>query len=129
MSKTVYDTRFFIEHYYSRDVEVLRKTKEEIRKTKDRYISAIVIHEVYRLTLEREGRETAILRAGLLEKDFKIIDVDSEIAENSAELRHRYKISLADSIIAATTLSLNAICFSDDLHLKAVKEIRTQWIR
>jgi len=129
MSKTVYDTRFFIEHYYSRDVEVLRKTKEEIRRTKDRYISAVVIHEVYRLTLEREGRETAILRAGLLGKDFKIIDVDSKIAENSAELRHRYKISLADSIIAATTLSLNATCFSDDLHLKAVKEIRTQWIR
>jgi len=129
MSKTVYDTRFFIEHYYSRDVEVLRKTKEEIRRTKDRYISAVVIHEVYRLTLEREGRETAILRVGLLEKDFKIIDVDSKIAENSAELRHKYKISLADSIIAATTLSLNATCFSDDLHLKAVKEIRTQWIR
>jgi len=129
MSKTLYDTRFFIEHYYSRDGEVLRKTSEEIRKTKNRYISAVVIHEVYRLTLEREGRETAILRAGLLEKDFKIVDVDSEIAKNSAELRHKYKISLADSIIAATSLSLNATCFSDDLHLKDIKEIRTQWIR
>jgi len=129
MSKTLYDTRFFIEHYYSKDGEVLRKTSEEIRKTKNRYISAVVIHEVYRLTLEREGRETAILRAGLLEKDFKIVDVDSEIAKNSAELRHKYKISLADSIIAATSLSLNATCFSDDLHLKDIKEIRTQWIR
>jgi len=129
MSKTLYDTRFFIEHYYSRDGEVLRKTSEETRKTKNRYISAVVIHEVYRLTLEREGRETAILRAGLLEKDFKIVDVDSEIARNSAELRHKYKISLADSIIAATSLSLNATCFSDDLHLKDIKEIRTQWIR
>jgi len=129
MSKTVYDTRFFIEHYYSKDGEVLRKTKEEIRKTKERYISAVVIHEVYRLTLEREGRETAILRASLLEKDFKIIDVDPEIAENSAELRHKYRISLADSIVAATSLSLNATCLSDDLHLKAIKEIRTQWIQ
>lgn len=129
MSKTVYDTRFFIEHYYSKDGEVLRKTKEEIRKTKERYISAVVIHEVYRLTLEREGRETAILRASLLEKDFKVVDVDSEIARNSAELRHRCRISLADSIVAATSLSLNATCLSDDLHLKAIKEIRTQWIQ
>jgi len=129
MSKTVYDTRFFIEHYYSKDGEVLRKTKEEIRKTKERYISAIVIHELYRLTLEQEGRETAVLRASLLEKDFKIVDVDSEIAKNSAEFRHKYRISLADSIVAATSLSLNATCFSDDLHLKAIKEIRTQWIQ
>ena len=129
MSKTVYDTRFFIEHYYSKDEEALRRTKEEIRKTKERYISAIVIHEVYRLTLEREGRETAVLRTNLLEKDFKTIDVDPQIAGDSAELRHRYKISLADSIIAATSLSLNATCLSDDPHLKSVKEIRTQWIQ
>jgi len=129
MSKTVFDTRFFIEHYYSKDGEVLRKTKEEIRKTKERYVSAVVIHEVYRLTLEREGRETAILRAGLLEKDFKVVDVDSEIARSSAELRHKYRISLADSVVAATGLSLGAVCLSDDPHLKAIEEIKTQWIR
>jgi len=128
MPKVVYDTRFFIEHYYSKDEEVLRKTREEMRKTKERYISAIVIHEVYQLTLEREGRETAILRTNLLGKDFRIVNVDSEIAKTSAELRHKYKTSMADSIIAATSLSLNAICLSDDPHLKAIKEIKTKWI-
>jgi len=30
MPKTVYDTRFFIEHYYSKDSGILQKTKEEI---------------------------------------------------------------------------------------------------
>lgn len=104
MPKIVYDTRFFIEHYYSHDEEILRKTKEEIRKTKERYISAVVIHEVYQLTLEQEGRETAILRTNLLEKDFRIINVDSEIAKSSAEIRHKYKTSMADSVIAATSL-------------------------
>ena len=128
MSKTVYDTRFFIELYYSKEQELLQKTKEEIRKTKERYISTIVIHEVYQLTLNREGRETAILRANLLEKDFRIVDVNAEIAKGSAELRHRYKISMADSIIAATSLILNAICLSDDPHFKAIKEIKTKWI-
>jgi len=68
MPKTVYGTRFFIEHYYSKDGEVLRRTTQEVRKTKERYISAIVLHEVYQLTLEREGRETAVLRTHLLEK-------------------------------------------------------------
>jgi len=128
MLKIVYDTRFFIEHYYSKDGEVLRRTKEEIRKTRERYISAIVIHEVYQLTLEREGRETAILRTNLLEKDFRIVNVDSKIAKSSAEIRHKYKTSMADSMIAATSLFLNAICISDDSHLKAIREIKTKWL-
>jgi len=128
MPKTVYDTRFFIEHYYSHDEETLRRTKEEIRKTKERYISAIVIHEVYQLSLEREGRETATLRTNLLEKDFRIINVDSKIAKSSAEIRHKYKTSMADSVIAATSLFLNAMCISDDHHLKVIREIKTKWI-
>jgi len=128
MSNTVYDTRFFIEHYYSKDKRILQRLREEIRKTKERYISAIVIHEVYQLTLKIEGRETAILRTELLEKDFRIVNVDSEIAKSSAELRHKYKISMADSVIAATSLYLNATCLSDDPHLKVIKEIKTKWI-
>ena len=128
MPKTIYDTRFFIEHYYSEDEETLRKTKEEMRRTKEKYISAIVIHEVYQLTLKREGRETAILRTSLLEKDFRVMNIDSEIAKSSAELRHKYETSMADSIIAATSLLLNATCVSDDPHLKTIKEIKTRWI-
>jgi predicted nucleic acid-binding protein len=91
--------------------------------------SAIVIHEVYQLTLQKEGRETAKLRADLLEKDFKIINVDPKIAKTSAEIRHKYKISMADSIIAATALTLKATCLTDDPHLKNIKEIKTKWIQ
>src|SRR3990170_313556 len=128
MPKTVYDTRFFLEHYYSREAAILRKTKEAIRTAEERFISAIVIHEVYWLTLTQEGRETAVLRATLLEKDFKVVKVDGEIARSSAELRHKYKMSLADSVIAATALILKATCLSDDPHFKTVDEIKTTWI-
>jgi predicted nucleic acid-binding protein len=128
MPRTVYDTRFFMEHYYSQNETILKKTKEAIRKAEERFISAIVIHEVYQLTLKQEGRETAVLRTALLEKDFKVVKVDAEIAKSSAELRHKYKMSMADSIIAATALSLNATCLSDDPHFKSVKEIKTTWI-
>jgi predicted nucleic acid-binding protein len=128
MPRTVYDTRFFMEHYYSQNEAILKKTKEAIRKAEERFISAIVIHEIYQLTLKQEGRETAILRTALLEKDFKVVKIDAEIAKSSAELRHKYKMSMADSIIAATALSLNATCLSDDPHFKSVKEIKTTWI-
>ena len=128
MSKMVYDTRFFIEHYYSGDKKVLQRTKEEIRKPRGKFISAIVVHEVFWLTLRCEGRETAIVRTDLLEKDFKVIDVDSQIAKESAELRSKYKMSMADSIIAATALSLKAQCLSDDPHIRIVKELSTKWL-
>jgi predicted nucleic acid-binding protein len=128
MSKAVYDTRFFVENYYSQDPIIIKKLKEFLGKTKERYISAIVIHEIYQLTMRKEGRETAILRATLLEQDFRVVKVDAEIAKLSAEIRLNHKMSLADSIIAATAISLKAICVSDDLHFKTVSESKTQWI-
>jgi predicted nucleic acid-binding protein len=128
MSKAVFDTRFFIEHYYSQNQTTLQKTKEELRQTKQRCISTIVIHEIYQLTLQKEGRETAKLRTSLLEKDFKTINVDPKIAKTSAELRHKYKTSMADSIIAATALTLKATCLTDDPHIKTIKEIKTKWL-
>ena len=128
MLKTVYDTRFFLEHYYSREASMLRKTREAIRKAKERFISAIVIHEVYWLTLKQEGEETASIRASLLEKDFKVVKVDTEIAKSSAKLRHKYKMNMAESIIAATALMLKATCLSDDPHFKTINEIKTTWI-
>jgi predicted nucleic acid-binding protein len=128
MPKTVYDTRFFLEHYYSREPATLKKTREAIRKAKERFTSAIVIHEVYWLTLSQEGSETAQTRADLLEKDFKVVKVDGEVARRSAELRHKYRMGMAESIVAATALLLKATCLSDDPDFKRVDEIKTVWI-
>ncbi len=126
MSKTVYDTRFFVEFYYSKDEKLLPRMREE-RKRPEKYVSTVVIHELYKLTLEREGRETAKLRVALLEQEFKVVPVTTEIAEVSAELRQRYALSMGDSMIAATAISLKANCVSDDPHFKRVKEIKTTW--
>jgi predicted nucleic acid-binding protein len=78
--------------------------------------------------LQKEGRETAELRTILLEKDFKIVEVNTQIAKASAEICHKYKTSMADSIIAATTLTLKAPCITDDPHIKTIKEIKTKWV-
>ena len=94
----------------------------------EKYVSAIVIHEFYSLTLKREGRETAVLRVALLKQEFKVVPVTAEIAEISAEFRHKYNLSMEDGMIAATASSLKALCVSDDPHFKRVKEIKTTWI-
>ena len=87
-----------------------------------------MVHELYNLTLKCEGRETAVLRAALLNQEFNVVPVTSEIAEISAEFRHKYDLSMGDSMIAATAFSLKATCVSDDPHFKRVKEIKTTWI-
>jgi predicted nucleic acid-binding protein len=127
MPKAVYDTRFFVEYFYSKDEKMLQKTKAE-RNRRERYVSAIVIHEIYRLALTREGREIANLRKTTIEQEFKTIPVDSEIAKISAELRQKYKLSMGDSMIAATATSLGATCITDDPHFEPIKEIKKAWI-
>jgi toxin FitB len=128
MSKAVFDTRFFMEGYYAPNESHLKKLKEKLKTSKEKFVSSIVLHEVYQLTLRKEGREKAKLRTTLLEQDYKVVNVDSTIAKTSAELRLKYNMSMADSIIAATALILKANCVSDDPHFKDVKEIKTDWI-
>ena len=127
MNKAVYDSRFFVEFFYSKDENLRRKIKEE-KSCKEKYVSTVVIHEVYKLSLVREGRETALLRVTLMKKDFQVVPVDDQIAQISAELRRKYDLSIGDSMIAATASILKAVCISDDPHFQQVKEIKTTWI-
>jgi predicted nucleic acid-binding protein len=127
MHKAVYDTRFFVEYFYSKDDKDLQRMKLE-KNREERYISAIVIHELYRLVLAREGRETASLRKTTVEQEFKVIPVDSEVAKTSAELRQRYRLSMGDSMIAATAFMLKAVCITDDPHFEQIQEIQTEWV-
>ncbi len=127
MNKAVYDSRFFVEFYYSKN-QALRQKIIEKKRYYDKYVSAIVIHEVYNLSLSREGREVAKLRFASIKDEFQVIRVDEQIAQLSAELRHKYQLSMGDSMIAATALALKAVCISDDTHFKQIKEIETAWI-
>src|SRR3989441_3644678 len=128
MSRTTYDTRFFVEHYYSIDPTVVKSTTEEIRKEKKKTISSIVIHEVYKLTLQKEGRQAAKLRTELMSKDFGIMTVNRELAVVSAEIRQEYRIPMADSIIAATAILQKAMCVTDDPHISTIRKVKTRWI-
>jgi len=75
------------------------------------------------------------LRTTILEEYFKVVNIDSQIAKNSAEIRHKHKMPTANSIIAATALLLKAPCLSDGPHFKKSKrnqnhmDIKTEGIR
>ena len=125
----LYDTRFFVEYFYSDDDELLRKFKEELRSVKERLVSSLTVHEIHRINWLREGKEVAALRSNTIRRDFKIIEVNYEIAVKSAGLRTRHQIPMADSVIAATAQIHDCSVFSDDNHFKEIPDLKTKWAK
>jgi predicted nucleic acid-binding protein len=129
MPDILYDTRYFLALYTAKDPPLRRRLLAELEKHRRRYTSAITIHEVYRVSLEEEGRQVAKMRKAAVERDFEIIDVDSDIAAEAAEIKAAQGrgFPLADAIIGATAIVRRLTCLIDDEHIKRLK-VRTRWI-
>ncbi|MEM2893446.1 MAG: PIN domain-containing protein [Candidatus Bathyarchaeia archaeon] len=125
--RSTYDTRFFVEYFYSGDSGLLRRFREELRSVRERMVSSVTVHEIYRISLEKEGREVAALRSEAIRRDFRIVDVNYEVAVRSAELRSRHRIPMADSIIAATAQIQKSHLVSDDPHFKEIEDLKIRW--
>jgi predicted nucleic acid-binding protein len=124
----MYDTRFFAEYFYSPNHQLVRKLKEELRSDRERFVSSLTIHEIYRLVLNSDGRDVAVLRTNTIRRDFQVIAVDYDIAVRSAEFRSKRQMPMADSVIAATAQILGCQLFSDDAHFKQIKDLQTVWV-
>ena len=125
--KSVYDTRFFVEYFYSGDADFLRRLKEDLKAVRERMVSALTVHEIHRINLEKEGREVATLRSETICRDFNVVDVDYETAVISAELRSRHRMPMADSMIAATAQIHGCSLVSDDPHFQGIRNLKTRW--
>jgi len=125
--KSVYDTRFFVEYFYSGDAGFLRRLKEDLKAVRERMVSALTVHEIHRINLEKEGREVATLRSETICRDFNVVDVDYETAVISAELRSRHRMPMADSVIAATAQIHGCSLVSDDPHFQGIKNLKMRW--
>jgi toxin FitB len=127
--RRLYDSRFFVEYFYSNDPEFVRNLKEELRSVKERLVSSLTVHEIHRIVLKREGKDVAALRSNTIQRDFEVIDVDYKIAIKSAELRNKHQIPMADSVIAATAQIQQCPLFSDDAHFKDIENLKTVWCK
>ena len=86
-------------------------------------MSSITIYEIYKISLENEGKDVAKLRTDTIEKEFEIIDVDSEIAKEGAKISSKLRIPMADSLIMATAKMRRLPCVTDDPHYTEVKRV------
>jgi predicted nucleic acid-binding protein len=130
---SVIDTRFFITHFLA-DTEVLKlkmKNKMVELERQKGIVPTIVLHETYKLIMDKCGKDVADLWVrSILKSNFIIVDLTYDIAISSAQLRNKYHdLPTADAIIAATAIkNKSKHVLSDDPHFKGIKEIRTQWL-
>lgn len=126
MKGSSYDTRFLVELFYSSDRNRQEKIKEILLRSKPNYMSTL--SEIYKLTLEKEGRDVAEIRWKSLAKDFHLVAVDPEIAVGAALIKHKRSMPFADSIIAATAKVLRVSCYTDDPHFESIHGVSVKWI-
>jgi len=126
--RVVYDTRFIAAIYYPKDQHEAAGIRDELASTLSRYVSSLTVYEIYKLSLETEGEQTADLRADLLRQDFTIVNVDWELAKEAAVVWKKYHVPMADAVIAATAMHLKALCITNDEHFLKMKELRTKWV-
>ncbi len=120
----LYDTRFFVESFYTSDQQLAKKLREEFSSVNKRLVSSLTIHEIHRIVLKKEGKAVATLRSNIIRRDFQVIDVDYQIAVKSAELRNNHPMPMADSVIAATAQIQGCPLFSDDVHFKNIENLK-----
>jgi toxin FitB len=121
----LFETRYFWARLAPSSPEQLQKLKELIRKPGRKFVSSITIYEIFKLTIEKEGKDVAELRVRVIESEFEIIQVSAEIAKEGAKIAAKLKIPMADSLIMATAKELSVPCVTDDPHYS---EIRKVWV-
>jgi len=124
-----YDTRFLIELYYASELVVKEKIKSVLPVSKPNFLSTAALSEIYKLTLEKEGKDVAQMRANSLARDFRLVVVDKEIAVQAALIKHKHRIPFADSLIASTARVLRIPCYTDDVHFHGIEGVTSKWIR
>lgn len=124
----VFDTRYFLHLFYTKDQIRLRALRELAENTQPKWVSAITLMEVYKVTSELEGREEAERRSSLIQQDFRVRAVDAEVATAASALQAMARLSEAEAIVAATALVLRGTCVTDDPHLRGLDALQTKWV-
>jgi predicted nucleic acid-binding protein len=118
-----------VELYYTSDSELQSEIRNVLLNSRPNYLSTAALAEIYKLTLEREGKVVAELRSRSLAKDFRLVDMNKEIAIEAARIKHKSGLPFADSIIASTAKVLKLPCYTDDEHFESIDGVVVRWFK
>ncbi|MFC1513843.1 type II toxin-antitoxin system VapC family toxin [candidate division KSB1 bacterium] len=86
---------------------------EPLNNLENVIVPAICIYEVFKVVLRERSENDALMAVSVMMQG-KIIDVNSEIAIESAKLSHNHKLPMADSIILASAELYDAEIYTQD---------------
>jgi len=119
----LFDTRYFWAVFTSKSPDFVKKLRGIFDDSRNAFASSITLYEVYKLSISQEDRTVTEVRVNSIKKEFTIVNVDPEIAEEAARISHRVKVPMADALIMATARKLRVPCATDDPHFTEVKRI------
>jgi len=119
------DTNVII-YFLKGDLKVKKFLNEEISKGSRFFISAITEAELF--GYPALANEEALKIEEML-KTISIIPIDSQIAKLAGFFKRKYKISLPDAIVAATSYQTNTTLITRNIKdFKKIREISVNYI-
>jgi len=94
-----------------------------IEENREIIVPAIVLHEVFKVTMKASNEDSALAAAGVLQQ-FPIIPVDENIAMFSAKIGQQYGLAMADSMILATAQIHHAMLWTQDADFKGLANVK-----
>jgi len=119
----LFDTRYFWAVFTSKSPEYVKKLRGIFDDSRNAFASSITLYEVYKLSISQEDRTVTEVRINSIKREFTIVNVDPEIAEEAARISHRVKVPMTDALIMSTARKLRVPCATDDPHFTEVKRI------
>lgn len=84
-----------------------------LQDTENLVVPTICFYEVFKVVMRERGEEQALRVAALMQQGI-IVDMNDDIAMQSAKISHDLKLPMADSIIIATARTHNATIWTQD---------------
>ncbi|MFN2279817.1 MAG: type II toxin-antitoxin system VapC family toxin [Candidatus Promineifilaceae bacterium] len=85
-------------------------------------VPTICMYEVFKRLLAQRGEESALEAIGVMSLG-NIVDLSREIAVNAAAISSELKITMADSIILATTRAYDATLWTQDADFYGIEKV------
>ena len=86
-------------------------------------VPSLTIYEVFKTVSRQRGEGTALQAVAVMHQG-TVVDLDSATAIDAARLSLEHKIPMADSIILATSMSHDAILWTQDSDFKKMAGIK-----
>ncbi len=95
---------------------------DAIEATETLVVPTILLFEVFKRVLTQRGESAALEVAALMQQG-KVIDLTAELVLKAAKLSHFMKLPMTDSLILATSRSVDATLWTQDADFAEIPDV------